>query len=167
MPQPRMKSAERRNHLLKIMYDLHSRARTQADFTAQMVAEIEGISSVLVYRLAGKEFKELRGQLPGPRRSSSSVNVELRRENKKLQERVRQLEAERASDIQTAVAGANEIFERLDEDNRRWRSRCELLERRLNEKEFVVVELPDRDEDQEKKDTSSGKSGKKKGGRPR
>lgn len=143
MPQPRMKSGERRERLLKIMEGLHSRARTQADFTAQMVAEVEGVSATLVYRLVGEEFKELRGRLPGRRRSPSSVNAELRLENERLRERIRQLEAERESEIRSAIAGANEIFERLDEDNRRWRGRCEMLEKRLKEKGFVVVELPD------------------------
>jgi hypothetical protein len=135
-----MKSGERRERLLKIMGDLHSRARTQADFTAEMVAEIEGISTVLVYRLVGPEFKELRGQLPGPRRSPSTAYAELKLENERLKARVRELEAERAITVQTAIAGAHEVFERLDEDIRRWRSRCEMLERRLQEKAFIVVE---------------------------
>jgi hypothetical protein len=142
MTQTRKKKAERRKQLLEIMRDLYSPSLTQADFTVDKIAEEAKVSSVIVYRLIGPEFKELRGQLPGPRRAPSSVNAELRRDLEGLREEIRKIKVERKSDIEDAIAGINEIVEELDEENRRLRSRCDLLEQRLQEKGFVVVEVP-------------------------
>lgn len=142
MPQVRKKKAERHQQLLKIMQDLYSSSRTQADFTVDKIAEEAEVSSVIVYRLIGPEFKELRGLLPGSRRSPSSVNAELRRELESAREEISKLKAERKSDIEDAIAGINEVVEELDGENRRLRSRCDLLEQRVQEKGFVVVEVP-------------------------
>lgn len=150
MPQIRKKKAERRAQLLKIMKDLYSPSLTQADFTVDKIAEKAEISSVIVYRLIGPEFKEMRGQLPGPRRSPSSVNAELRRELESARKEIRKIKAERKSDIEDAIAGINEVVEELDEENRRLRSRCDLLEQRLQEKGFVVVEVPSPNNESEK-----------------
>jgi hypothetical protein len=140
-----MKSAERREQLLRIMNELFLTARVQADFTASVIAEKANVSMVLVYRLIGTEFKELRGRLAGPRRSPSTLDAALRREIAGLRKQLGILKAQHETDIREAVAGAIRVIEEVEEENRRLQNRCEQLERRLNENELVVIHVPAED----------------------
>jgi hypothetical protein len=140
-----MKTADRIKQLTIIMRELHAQAKVQADFTAEMIAKRGKVSVVRFYRLIGSEFKELRGQLPGPRRSPSTVEAELRDEIVKLQKQIRSLKAEREKDIQDAITGLVEILESMDAENRDLRAENELLKSRSKEG-VVVVRLPVQDE---------------------
>lgn len=136
-----MKTVERTRQLSNIMHEIYAQAKVQADFTAEMIAERGQVSAVRVYRLIGSEFKELRGKLPGPRRSPSTVEAELRAEIVKLKEQIKSLKAERERDIQDAIAGLVEILESMDAENRALRAENELLKSRSQEG-VVVVRLP-------------------------
>jgi hypothetical protein len=136
-----MKTVERTSQLSNIMHEIYAQAKVQADFTAEMIAERGQVSTVWVYELVGSEFKELRGKLPGPRRSPSTVEAELRGKIVKLEEQIKSLKAEREKDIQDAITGMAEILESMDAENRALRVENELLKRRSKEG-VVVVRLP-------------------------
>lgn len=62
----RMGKEERKDQLSHILSTRYARARSQADFTAPSLACEAGVSTVWFYLSVGKQFRELRVQLPGP-----------------------------------------------------------------------------------------------------
>jgi AraC-like DNA-binding protein len=138
----RLSSAERREQLLGIMRKRYAGASCQAEFTAELIAADAGVSSVLVYRLIGDEFMELRGTLAGGRRPPSTVVAELRAENKRLQRENRELKVQRKTDTERELAEAYQLIEEQDELIRGLESRNKLLEERLKGQGTVVVEIP-------------------------
>jgi len=135
----RMPSSERQSLLKQIMHELHEKATTQADFTADAIAKKGEVSVVLVYRLVGTEFKELRSQLPGPRRSPNDINRILRRENKELRKQVCELNAQKKTAESQDIADAINIIESQDEEIRLLKGRIALLEQRLEESETIIL----------------------------
>jgi AraC-like DNA-binding protein len=99
----RMSKAERLEQLQSIMYEHHEKALSQADLCAELIATEAGVSPVYFYRLVGEEYKKLRYELPGPRYSSKSIN-RMSRQNKKLQERLKELKAKYEKNIQESIA---------------------------------------------------------------
>src|SRR6266700_789890 len=92
----RLSAQERREQLLQIMQSLHQQAENQAEFTAEKVADEARISTVLLYRYVGPEFKALRDHLPGSHRPKDKVirtlwheNTELHRQLREAQEKLR------------------------------------------------------------------------------
>jgi DNA-binding transcriptional MerR regulator len=98
-------------------------ARTQTDFTAQKVARAGNVSVILLYRSVGKEFKELRAQLDGPRPDDTSLLNKLKKQVKELRRRVRELEDK----LRAKVAEVVRVMELLDEENRMLRADSKLL----------------------------------------
>ena len=129
----RMRKADRRAQLLKIMHEHHERARTQSDFCADEIAAEAGVSRVRFYVLVGEEFCKLRGRLPGKRRSSRSIIATLRREMKKLRVQIKELHQRYETALREKLAEAVRHIELLDEENRLLRDRVAALEQRLNE----------------------------------
>lgn len=134
----RMSAEKRREQLLRVMKAVFADARTQTDFTAQKVARAGDVSVVLLYRSVGKEFKELRAQLDGPRPDDTSLLNELKRQVKELRRRVRELEDK----LRAKVAEVVRVMELLDEENRMLRADSKLLRQRLAESEVAVVPVP-------------------------
>jgi regulator of replication initiation timing len=131
---------ERKNQLLTVMHELHQAAQNQGDFTAEKVAERSGVSKVLLYRYSGAEFKELRAQLPGSRRTINETISGLRLENAKLQQELREA---RTKLRMTAVKELDEailLIEALEEQNIQLRSENKLLRKRLSEGGQVIVQ---------------------------
>jgi hypothetical protein len=141
MPQ-RMKAEERREQLLALMADLHRKAETQGDFTAEVVANAAGISTVLLYRYAGAEFQALRAQLPGVHRVRDEVMSALRQENaelrRQLQDAQEKLRATALSELDEAI----HMIEQLEEENLHLRGEVKRLRKQLEEKTRVVVHVP-------------------------
>jgi|SRR5437588_2013778 len=134
-----MRATERREILLRIMDEVYAKAKSQAEFTAAIIAEKAEVTTVYVYRLIGPKFKELRAELNGPRRSPNTEINKLRRENKKLRREVRDLKAERRTTVIDDLSEAMNIMECQDEENRMLRARIKMLEERLKEKEIIVI----------------------------
>lgn len=135
----RMSAEKRREQLLRVMKSAFAAARTQADFTAQKVAQASGVSIVLLYRSVGKEFKELRGQLQGPRHDDITLLNKMRGRIKELRRRISELEDQ----LKAKMAEVVRVIERIDEDNRMLRSELRLLRQRLAESEVALVPIPD------------------------
>jgi hypothetical protein len=51
------------------MREIHVQVTSQSEFTAQRVADAAGISKVWLYHIAGEEFRALRAELPGSRKT--------------------------------------------------------------------------------------------------
>jgi hypothetical protein len=137
----RLSRALRREQLLGIMRELFAGASTPAEFTAGAIADAAGVSSVLVYRVIGVEFRELRGSLEGIRRAPGT-EAKLRREIETLRRENRELKSSRKIAEGKEIAAAHELIEEQDEEIRRLCGRVELLEQRLKERETVVIEIP-------------------------
>jgi polyhydroxyalkanoate synthesis regulator phasin len=140
--QSRMSSEKRREQLLRVMKELFRKARTQEDFTAAKVAGEAGVSVVLLYRLVGSEFKEMRSQLEGPRRPVQTVISKLKGRIRELRREVRELKARLKAAALGEVAEAIKFIERLDEENRMLRSEVKMLRRRMAESGVVIVLPP-------------------------
>ncbi|MDQ3802759.1 MAG: hypothetical protein M3416_02760 [Acidobacteriota bacterium] len=134
-----MGRADRHAHLLSVMREVRAGASRQTEFTAKVVADRASVSVVTLYKVAGKEFKEMRSGLEGGRRAPDGELAELRRENEELRRENRELKEGRRETNLGELAGAIEMIEMLDEDNRMLRDRVALLERRLAESEEIVI----------------------------
>ena len=84
MKQQRRTAEEGREHLLSVMREVHAQVAGQSEFTAQRVADAAGVSTVWLYKLAGEEFRALRAQLPGSRKTRDEEVAALRQENVRL-----------------------------------------------------------------------------------
>lgn len=135
----RMPSDKRREQLLQVMGAMFEKARTQADFTAQKIADEAGVSAVLFYRLVGERFKELRSQLEGPRRPVGTAIGKLKGQVKELRQQVRELKARLKAAALAEIAEAIRLIEGLDEENRMLRSEVRMLRRRLAEGGVVII----------------------------
>jgi hypothetical protein len=128
-----MKCSDRHAHLLSVMREMRAGARRQTEFTARAVAEKASVSPATLYDVAGEEFKEMRSKLEGGCHPPDGELAALRRENEELRRENRELKEDRRVTNLEELAGAIEMIEMLDEDNRILRDRVELLERRLAE----------------------------------
>jgi hypothetical protein len=141
MPQ-RMKAEERRGQLLALMVDLHRKAETQGDFTAESVANAAGISKVLLYRYAGTEFQALRAQLSGIHRVRDEVMHELRQENAELQQQLQTTQEKLRATALSELDEALRMIELLEEENLHLRGEVKRLRKQLEERTRVVVHIP-------------------------
>jgi AcrR family transcriptional regulator len=141
MPQ-RMKAEKRREQLLALMADIHRKAETQGDFTAEAVAKAAGISTVLLYRYAGTEFQALRAQLPGVHRVRDEVMSELRRENAELRQQLQEVQTKLRMTALSELDEAIRMIEFLEEENLHLRGEVKRLRKQLEERTRVVVHVP-------------------------
>jgi FtsZ-binding cell division protein ZapB len=137
----RMTAEQRREQLLKVMQGLHHQAENQAEFTAEKVADTAGISTVLLYRYVGAEFKALRNQLPGSHRSADETLRELRRENDDLRLQLRDAQEKLRTTAVEELDEAVLLIERLEEENLQLRGENRLLRKRLEEGGRVIVPI--------------------------
>src|SRR5260370_9235755 len=84
MKQQRRKAEEGKEHLLGVMREVHAQVTSQSEFTAQRIADAAGISKVWLYHIAGEEFRALRAELPGSRKTRDEEVAALRQENAQL-----------------------------------------------------------------------------------
>ncbi len=141
MPQ-RMKAEERRGQLLVLMTNMHQKAETQGDFTAEAVAKAAGISSVLLYRYAGAEFQALRAQLPGVHRVRDEVMSELRHENAELRQQLQEAQEKLRATALSELDEAIRMIEMLEEENLHLREEIKRLLKQLEERTRVIVHVP-------------------------
>ncbi len=141
MPQ-RMKAEERREQLLALMADLHRKAETQGDFTAESVANAAGISTVLLYRYVGTEFQTLRARLPGAHRVRDEVMSELRQENAELRQQLQEAREKLRATALSELDEAIHMIELLEEENLHLRGEVKRLRKQLEEKTRVIVHVP-------------------------
>src|SRR5882724_13282270 len=129
----RMSSRERRDHLLTLMHEMHRKASSQADFTAEKIATAAGVSTVLLYRLVRPEFQTLRSELPGSRRSGDEILRQLRLENTSLRQQLREIREKLRTTAVEELDEAIRLMERLEEENLQLRGEVKLLRKRLQE----------------------------------
>lgn len=130
----RMNKSDRRTQLLGIMETLRERATCQGDFTADRIAEAAGgISAAWVYELVGAEFKTLRAELKGPRRSPEDTERKLRDEIRELRRRLKELEAKYKAEIAGDFSAAVRHIEVQDERIRSLVGLVKLLQGRSRE----------------------------------
>jgi hypothetical protein len=137
----RMSAEERREQLLQIMQRLRQQAANQAEFTAEKVADTAEISTVLLYRYVGAEFKALRNQLPGSHRSADETLRELRHENDDLRQQLRDAQEKLRTTAVEELDEAILLIERLEEENLQLRGENRLLRKRLEEGGRVIVPI--------------------------
>lgn len=141
MNRRRLSKDERRDQLLSVMRAVYKRAKTQDEFTPQIIAEEAVVSVVWVYKLIGTEIKVLRGTLKKTPSRSKKIEAQLREENRDLRKRLMESEKRYEAEIQTDYAGAIKHIEAQDEEIRILRGRVKLLEERLRASQ-VLVEIP-------------------------
>lgn len=141
----RMSATERRDQLLRVMEDMHPKAASQADFTGAKVAKAAGISTVMLYRLVGPEFKTLRSQLPGSRHCPDQAMRTLRIENTDLRQQLREAKEQLRTTSIDELDGALRLMERLEEENLQLRSENRLLHKRLQEGGQMILHAPAHD----------------------
>ena len=137
----RLSAEERREQLLQMIQELHQQAKSQTDFTAEKVAELAGISTVLLYRYVGSEFKSLRNQLPGSHRSADEALRQLRHENDDLRRQLREAQEKLRTTAVEELDEAILLIERLEEENLQLRGENKLLRKRLEEGGRVIVPI--------------------------
>jgi len=138
----RLSAQERREQLLQIMQSLHQQAENQAEFTAEKVADEARISTVLLYRYVGPEFKALRDHLPGSHRPKDKVIRTLWHENTELHRQLREAQEKLRTTAVEELDEAILLIERLEEENLQLRAENKLLRKRLEEGGRVFVPLP-------------------------
>ena len=138
----RMSATERRSQLLTIMQEIHLKAESQADFTAEKIARAAGISTVMLYRLVRPEFQTQRSELPGSRRPTDEVMRILRIENADLRRQLRETQEKLRTTAVEELDEAIRLMERLEEENLQLRGEVKLLRRWLEEGNHMVVHAP-------------------------
>lgn len=150
---------DRREQLLEVMRALYKRAKSQADFTAQLIADEAMVSVVWVYKLIGAEFKELRRSLKKTPPRSKSNESRLREENRDLRRRIREMENRYKVEVRNDYSGAIRHIEAQDEEIRVLRGRVKLLEWQLREAQVLVdVSPPEAGRDVMESSTEFGSS---------
>jgi len=124
---------------------MHPKAASQADFTGATVAKAAGISTVMLYRLVGPEFKTLRSQLPGSRHCPDEVTRTLRVENTDLRQQLREAKEQLRTTAIDELDEAMRLMERLEEENLQLRSENRLLRKRLQEGGQMILHAPSHD----------------------
>jgi AcrR family transcriptional regulator len=137
-----MKAEERRAQILALMADIHRRAETQGDFTAEGVAKAAGISTVLLYRYVGTEYQALRAQLPGIHRVRDEVMSKLRQENAELRQQLQEAQEKLRITALSELDEAIRMIELLEEENLHLRGEVKRLHKQLEERTRVVVHVP-------------------------
>lgn len=129
----RLRRAERRDQLLRLLNLKWERAACAAEFRALLLARELGVSVVWFYTLVGKEYKKMRASLPG----APAVNVDsvtsLRQEVERLGDELRRLKSKYEEKIRAKLAKSIRHIELLDRENRMLREKVAYLESNLYE----------------------------------
>ena len=133
MKRQRRSAEEGKEHLLSVMREIHAQVASQSEFTAQRVADAAGISTVWLYKIAGEEFRALRAQLPGSRKTRDEEMAALRQENAQLRAQLEEaLERARLASS-TALKKAFALLEQWEQENLELRGHIRVLTRRLEQ----------------------------------
>ncbi len=124
------------------MADIHRKAETQGDFTAEAVAKAAEISTVLLYRYVGAEFQTLRAQLPGVHRIRDEAMSKLRQENAELRQQLQEAQEKLRVTALSELDEAIRMIELLEEENLHVRGEVRRLSKQLEERTRVIVHVP-------------------------
>ena len=133
MKQQRKTAEEGKEHLLSVMREVHAQMIGQSEFTAQRVADAAGISTVWLYKTAGEEFRALRAQLPGSRKTRDEEVAALRRENAQLRTQLGEAQEQARLASSTALKKAFAMLEQWEQESLELRGHIRVLTRRLEQ----------------------------------
>src|SRR5229473_4187142 len=133
MKQQWRTAEEGKEHLLSVMREIHAQVASQSEFTAQRVADAAGISTVWLYKLAGEEFRALRAQLPGSRKTRDEEVAALRQENAHLRMQLEEAQEQARLASSTALKQAWALLEQWEQENLELRGHIRVLTRRLEQ----------------------------------
>jgi hypothetical protein len=133
MKQPRQTAEEGKEHLLSVMKAIHAEASSQSEFTAQRIAAAAGISTVWLYKIAGSEFRALRAELPGSRKTQDEEVATLRRENAELRAQLKAEKEQARLASSAALKKAIVMLEQWEQENLELRGHIRVLTRRLEQ----------------------------------
>ncbi len=133
MKQQRQTAEEGKEHLLSVMREVHAQVTSQSEFTAQRVADAAGISKVWLYHIAGDEFRALRAELPGSRKTRDEEVAALRQENTQLHEQLKAAQEQARLASSTALKKAMVMLEQWEQENLELRGHIRVLTRRLEQ----------------------------------
>jgi hypothetical protein len=133
MRQQRQTAEEAKEHLLSVMREVHAQVTSQSEFTAQRVADAAGISKVWLYHIAGEEFRTLRAELPGSRKTRDEEVATLRQENAQLREQLKAAQERARLTSSTALKKAMVMLEQWEQENLELRGHIRVLSRRLEQ----------------------------------
>jgi hypothetical protein len=133
MKQQRRTAEEGKEHLLEVMREIHAHVASQSEFTAQRVADAAGISTVWLYKIAGEEFRALRAQLRGSRKTRDEEVAALRQENAHLRTQLEDAQEQARLASSTALKKAFVLLEQWEQENLELRGHIRVLTRRLEQ----------------------------------
>lgn len=133
MKQLRQTAEEGKEHLLSVMKTIRAGVSSQSEFTAQRVADAAGISTVWLYKIAGSEFRALRAELPGSRKTRDEEVAALRRENGQLRAQLKAAQEQAHLASSTALKKAMAMLEQWEQENLELRGHIRVLTRRLEQ----------------------------------
>ncbi len=133
MKQRRQAAEEGKEHLLSVMKTIHAEVSRQSEFTAQRIADAAGISKVWLYHIAGEEFRALRAELPGSRKTRDEEVAALRQENAQLHTQLKAAQEQARLASSTALKKAFTMLEQWEQDNLELRGHIRVLTRRLEQ----------------------------------
>jgi hypothetical protein len=141
MNKPRRTAQEGKEHLISVMQTIRAKALSQSEFTAQRIAAAAGISTVWLYKIAGPEFRALRAELPGSRKTRDEEVAELRQENARLRAEPKEAQEQARLASSSALKKAMVMLEQWEQENLELRGHLRLLTRRL-EQAGGYVDIP-------------------------
>src|SRR5690349_15262028 len=133
MKQQRKTAEAGKEHLLAVMREIHTQVTSQSEFTAQRIADAAGISKVWLYHIAGEEFRALRAQLPGSRKTRDEEVAALRQENAQLRSQLKAAQEQARLASSTALKKAMVMLEQWEQENLELRGHIRVLTRRLEQ----------------------------------
>jgi hypothetical protein len=133
MNKPRRTAEAGKEHLLAVMREIHAQVSSQSEFTAQRIAEEAGISKVWLYHIAGEEFRALRAELPGSRKTRDEEVAALRRENAELRAQLKAAQEQARLASSAALKKAMIMLEQWEQENLELRGHIRVLTRRLEQ----------------------------------
>lgn len=133
MKQQRRTAEEGKEYLLSVMREVHAQVASQSEFTAQRIAKAAGISKVWLYHIAGEEFRALRAELPGSRKTRDEEVATLRQENAQLRAQLKAAQEQARLASSTALKKAMVMLEQWEQENLELRGHIRVLTRRLEQ----------------------------------
>lgn len=133
MNKPWRTAEDGKEHLLAVMREVHAQVSSQSEFTAQRVADAAGISKVWLYHIAGEEFRALRAELSGSRKTRDEEVAALRQENAQLRTRLKAAQEQARLASSTALKKAMMMLEQWEQENLELRGHIRILTRRLEQ----------------------------------
>jgi len=141
MKQQRRTAEDGKEHLLAVMREIYAQVSSQSEFTAQRVADAAGISKVWLYHIAGDEFRALRAELPGSRKTRDEEVATLRQENAQLRTQLKAAQEQARLASSTALKKAMVMLEQWEQENLELCGHIRVLTRRL-EQAGGYVDIP-------------------------